>query len=225
MNQKLFFEETGKEKEYVDWWLEKQKQRRDETLTMHNLTFQVSKEVFSPSTETTHSVEVLLKHFPEVNNKRVLEIGTGCGVLALYAAENGASEVIATDIFPAALENAEQNVELRNQKDIVQVVNTDRFEDLSGTFDVIIMNIIFADQPEDESEAANERTESLTLHRRLLGAAEKMLPTDGIIYLGFGSFGDIKTLQTLMNESGLMVDCVTEEKFEVNWYSITLKKA
>ncbi len=101
---------TGSEERYKQWWIEKTRQQVAQMLAVQGLTFAVAKDVFSPSTTTTYSVDLLLRNFPDVTDKRVLDIGTGCGVLALRAAARGAKEVIATDVSSAALDNATQNV-------------------------------------------------------------------------------------------------------------------
>ncbi|MEI7530240.1 MAG: 50S ribosomal protein L11 methyltransferase, partial [Elusimicrobiota bacterium] len=56
------------------------------------------------------SILSFMKEFPQVfKGKTVLDIGTGCGIIALYAAKLGAARVIATDIDPLAVENAALN--------------------------------------------------------------------------------------------------------------------
>lgn len=214
---------TGKEDRYSDWWIEQQKTRTDETLTMHGLTFFVSHDVFSPDSSTTNSVDLLLRNFPDVKGKRVLDIGTGCGIFAMKAATLGATECIGTDVRAVSLENARKNMREANLESTVHVVENERFEDLQGTFDVIIMNIIFAESPIDATQIDELGKQSLSLHRRLFSALPRMLRPGGIVLLGFGSFGDVDTLQQLLNETPFEVTCITEEKFGVNWYAITVR--
>ena len=51
-------------------------------------------------------------------NKNVLDLGTGTGILAILAKKKGAAEVIATDIDPQCIENAEENIELNGTEDV-----------------------------------------------------------------------------------------------------------
>jgi release factor glutamine methyltransferase len=71
---------------------------------------------------------------------RVLDVGTGTGVLALTAARSGAAEVTAVDRCPYAVLTARVNARLRRLP--VQVVRGDLLDDVRGeTFDVIVANV------------------------------------------------------------------------------------
>jgi len=65
--------------------------------------------VFSPQ-EAQNDVLPLMEENPELfSGKRVLEIGTGSGVISMYAAKLGAKKVVSTDINPTAVKNARLN--------------------------------------------------------------------------------------------------------------------
>jgi ribosomal protein L3 glutamine methyltransferase len=73
--------------------------------------------------------------------KRVLEIGTGCGCIAIACAlAFPDSEVLATDLSAAALEVARINVVRHGLQQRVQLMETDLFAGLDGHFDLIISN-------------------------------------------------------------------------------------
>ncbi|WP_158222590.1 methyltransferase [Rhodopirellula sp. MGV] len=93
------------------------------------------------------SLRKLIREDSIAQGRRVLEIGTGTGVIALTCAEHGAKQVIATDINPAAVANArynaanldlEQNLEIRQ----VDEATPGAFSVLQGEprFDLIISN-------------------------------------------------------------------------------------
>lgn len=219
---KLSLSTTGYENEYTNWWMEKQKESRDEYIEIGGMRLFVSHDVFSPKPDNTNSVDLILRNFPDVKGKRVLDIGTGIGVLAIKAARDGAKEVVATDVTEVALKNAMRNVESTKMTGIVKITDQERFEDLEGSFDVIIMNIIFAHSPEDVKTKEKVRVESLGLHRRLIDALPTLLSPDGVVVLGFASFGDIDALIGILNDGSLDVRIVSEEKFRVNWYVIEI---
>lgn len=50
-------------------------------------------------------------------NRRVIDVGTGSGVLAIAAASLGARDVEAFDLDPDAIESARENVELNSRRD------------------------------------------------------------------------------------------------------------
>jgi methylase of polypeptide subunit release factors len=66
--------------------------------------------MFFSDPEMTNSTSLLLKHLPDVCGKSVLDIGTGTGILAIYAAQHGAARVTAVDVDQDALTNAAENV-------------------------------------------------------------------------------------------------------------------
>jgi ribosomal protein L11 methyltransferase len=74
---------------------------------------------------------------------RVLDVGTGSGILAIAAARLGASLVRAVDLDGVALEAARANVAANGLGEVVQVRHGDA-ADLpeQGSFDVVVANII-----------------------------------------------------------------------------------
>jgi ribosomal protein L11 methyltransferase len=71
---------------------------------------------------------------------RVLDVGTGSGVLALAAARLGATHVEAVDIAPDAVEAASGNADRNGVADRVHPSLTP-IEDVAGEFDVVVANI------------------------------------------------------------------------------------
>jgi len=91
-------------------------------------------DVYSPGEDS-----ILLAE--EINpnpDDRVLDVGTGTGFLALKAAKR-AKYVLAMDINEKAVECARTNAEL-NGLDNIQVLKSDLFERVEGTFELILFN-------------------------------------------------------------------------------------
>ena len=89
--------------------------------------------------------ELIKKQFqPWVNLSsinRVLEIGTGSGCIALSIAKAFPNiEVVATDISERALEVADKNVSQLGLENNVDIIHSDLFSKVMGTFDLIISN-------------------------------------------------------------------------------------
>ena len=76
-----------------------------------------------------------------MSGDRVLDVGTGSGILSIAAVKLGASEVMAVDIEAAAIENARANCIL-NGVDIKVVLGQYSVDRVSGVFDVGVANII-----------------------------------------------------------------------------------
>jgi len=84
----------------------------------------------------------LLSSTAFVANKRIADVGSGCGVGAIAAKLAGASEVVACDNDPDALMVARANADL-NQ---VQLSYAGDVAELSGTFDLVLMADVLYDK-------------------------------------------------------------------------------
>ena len=109
------------------------------TIFYADLSFEVSEEVYKPAEDTFLIADKLDQVIDEGDT--VLDIGTGCGILAVIAAKK-ASEVVATDINPHAVECAKRNANTKRTANKVEVRLGDLFEPVSKTekFDVILFN-------------------------------------------------------------------------------------
>jgi methylase of polypeptide subunit release factors len=94
----------------------------------------------------------LMKNNPELfKGKRVMEIGTGSGIISLMAAKHGATKVVSTDINPAAIQSVTTNAEALGYGDIIEA-RLVSLDDMSAfavikegeQFDVIVSNPPFA---------------------------------------------------------------------------------
>ena len=72
---------------------------------------------------------------------RVLDVGTGTGILAIAAARWGAREVVAVDTDPAAVENAEENVQRNGAAARARVLRGSA-QDAPGAFEVAVANLL-----------------------------------------------------------------------------------
>jgi release factor glutamine methyltransferase len=84
--------------------------------------------------------------------ERVLDIGAGCGILGVVAAEK-ASEVVMVDVNPFAVRCAKENAGRNGVRGKVYYVQGDLFTPLRGAreFDVVLFNAPYL--PVDEGEA------------------------------------------------------------------------
>ena len=91
--------------------------------------------------ETTRMIITQLLQIP-IKTKRVLDCGTGTGILALTASKLGAKECVGYDIDEWSVENAKHNAVL-NGVDNMEVLfgNSQVINHISGMFDIVLANI------------------------------------------------------------------------------------
>jgi ribosomal protein L11 methyltransferase len=76
------------------------------------------------------------------DGKEVADIGTGSGILAIAAAKLSANKVVATDIDKTVIPIARENARINGVEEKIEVVEGDAFGSLSGSYDVIVVNIL-----------------------------------------------------------------------------------
>ncbi len=86
--------------------------------------------------------------------ERVLDIGTGTGILAIAAAKLGASEVIAIDIDPIAVRCSNENIARNGVAEVVTSLKGDLLKGVDGSFDIILANILAGPVIEISAKAA-----------------------------------------------------------------------
>lgn len=92
--------------------------------------------------ETTQACAKLICKYKNEHTK-LLDIGTGSGILAIIGGMLGAKDIVATDIDPVAVETAKINIEKNGYSEICDVRCGDLLECIKDeTFDMITANII-----------------------------------------------------------------------------------
>ncbi len=118
---------------------------------------------------------------------RVLDIGTGSGLLAMMAARAGAAEVIACEMNPAIAENAEEIVRQNGYANRVRVItkhSNDLTEaDLGGRVDLIVSEIVSNDLLSQNILPVHERAV-----RQLLKPGGKVIPARGTVRVALAEY-------------------------------------
>ena len=139
--------------------------------------------------------------YPELVH-RALDLCTGSGCLAIQmAAHYPAAQIDAVDISLDALEVAAVNVEDYGLQERIQLVHTDLFEGLEGTYDLIVSNPPYVDAesvdalPEEylhEPELAlGSGEDGLDATREILLQAAKFLNPRGVLLVEIGHNRDV----------------------------------
>jgi release factor glutamine methyltransferase len=105
-------------------------------------TFLCDKRALIPRPETEQLVELLISEFQSAHNFRVLDVGTGSGVIVLtLAKEFPEAEIFAVDISEDALALARENAERLDLNQRVRFKKSNLLRDIEGTFDLIVANL------------------------------------------------------------------------------------
>jgi len=91
--------------------------------------------------QTTSSCLELMESMAELNAARILDLGSGTGILAIAALKLGAKAAVCVDIEARAVETARTNCALNDIEDHITHI-TGTLEEIKDTgFDVILANI------------------------------------------------------------------------------------
>jgi release factor glutamine methyltransferase len=176
--------------------------------------FAVTPAVLIPRPETEHLVEAALAMLPQptdIRPLRILDIGTGSGILAItLALELPHATVTATDISPAALAVAQQNAHAQGAdrirftlSDLFAAVDDQRFDCIVSNPPYVATSELLEPQVRDYEPAAAlyAGDDGLAIYRRLIPQAHTHLEPGGHLLLEIGH-GQRDALQHLLAQTG-----------------------
>jgi len=112
-----------------------------------------ARQAFGTGTHATTRMMVAMLAATELEGKRVLDCGTGTGILAIVALKGGARQAVGYDIDEWSTDNARQNAVLNDvdERSSILLGDASVLHDVDGSFDVVLANInrniLLADMP------------------------------------------------------------------------------
>ena len=190
------------------------------TFHYNGLTIGLHPEVYEPAEDTFQLLDAIkVKKYDSV-----LEIGTGCGIIALECSRRG-TNVVCTDINPHAVEITKSNY-LKNklllngkidvrQGDLFSAVKSDE------KFDVIVFNPPYLPTKSDEhvggsgwfDVATDGGKDGLFFTKKFVLNVSKYLYPGGKAYFVFSSLSDKKKLDKYLFKSKLKTEVVLSHWF------------
>lgn len=175
--------------------------------------YQIHPQVYQPAEDT-----YLLADNLQVNRmSKILEIGTGTGIIAIIAAKR-ASKVIATDINPHAIDCAVKNI-ITNKTYNVELRKGNLFEPVEGEkFDLILFNTPYLpsstdEKSDDELDAAwNGGLDGREVIDRFLEEVTDYLNPDGKVQMVQSSLSDNKKTLKKFEDLGFKASITACEK-------------
>lgn len=125
--------------------------------------FQVSPDVLIPRPDTELLIELSLKLIPKNEAVKIIDLGTGSGIIAVtLAAERPHAQISATDLSPAALRIAQLNADKHHLNNI-QFYSSDWFADIPDTkFNLVISNPPYIAEDDSHLQQGDVRFEPQT---------------------------------------------------------------
>ena len=177
------------------------------------------RDVYEPAADT----ELLVKSIRLREGERVLEIGTGTGVVAIHCAKHGC-RVTATDVVAEALELARENA---NQNTVeVDLREGDMFDPVQGRFDIIIFNPPYLPTaPEDLTNSPLDKAldggpDGTLVTIRFLEQLREYLADDGRAYIVVSSLQDGDRLDGVLHRQQFVARKRGSEKFAFETISV-----
>lgn len=203
----------------LDEWSDLINHKRHE-LTFDDISLIVEDGVFTPNPKITYTPWMIIENLPDLNSKKIADVGTGTGIIAITASKRGAKEVIATDIDDKAIANAKLNVRNNNVENKVTVLKADLLDGIDEKFDYIFANLPM------KSDVWGEKGVTVSsITQRFVESVKPKLNNGGEIYIPWGSFAEEErgALENLLKQNGLTFELHKKELLGYTWYLYKVK--
>ncbi len=173
--------------------------------------FLCDKRALVPRPETEQLVELLQSKI-ENRNSKILDVGTGSGVIALsLAAKFPEAKVTATDVADDALALARENADRHGLTSRVEFLRSDLLDSVTAGYDLIVANLPYVAETDRATLSREVRHDPETalfggergdeIVRKLIEAAPPHLAPGGLLALelGLGQGDDLAALMAEKN--------------------------
>ncbi len=159
------------------------------------------------------STKLLLEYISkkDLNNKTVLELGAGSGLISIYCATQNA-KVTASDINPTAIKNIIKNSELNNVQ--LEVIESDLFDNIvMRKFDYIIVNPpYFPKDPKNEKELAWFCGNDFQYFKKLFAQLNNYKTQETVVLMILSEDCDLQRIASIANDNHFSMSMVFQKK-------------
>jgi release factor glutamine methyltransferase len=197
--------------------------KRTRHVRVDDVELEVPPSVFHPGHFITSRMFASYLRRQDLSGKRVVEVGTGSGILAISAALAGASHVLALDINPNAVRAARMNANFNGVGAQSEARVSDLFSAVAADekFDVVISSPpSFAGEPADLADRAWFAGPGYSYLTGLFRSARSHLNDNGEMLLLLSSDTNIALLRSWAIEAGFSWQQVAEKSIWVESFVI-----
>jgi len=176
--------------------------------------FMVDEHVYEPAEDSF----LLAEKMTVEEDDAVLDMGTGCGILAVLAAEK-AKSVVAVDINPYAIECAIKNAEMNGARERIEFRHGDLFQPIKPNerFSLILFNAPYLpSEPDEERSWIGKAWAGGSNGRKVIDRfvmnAPNFLAAGGRIQLVQSSLSDVNRTIQMFSERSLQAMVVAQVK-------------
>lgn len=176
--------------------------------------FHVNEHVLIPRQDTEILVEEADREAKKTGAKRILDLctGSGCILLSLLKMNENRSGT-GSDLSEMALKTAKENRDLLGiQEERAEFLQSDLFEKIEGTYDMIVSNPPYIRTEEirklqdevrlhDPYEALDGKEDGLYFYRRIISEADRYFDHQGMLIFEIG-YDQAEDVRRLMEEAG-----------------------
>jgi len=181
-----------------------------------DIRFFLNEDVLIPRMETEEFIYEYLANKYDLNNKKVLDLCTGSGFIALSIKKLfPLADILATDISSKALEVARKNSSYNHLE--IELRKSDFFSQINDTFDFIISNPPYIEEtskdvcaPFEPEIALYSGKDGLDSYREIFSNLDKHLNKKGVAFFELEATNAIKT-QELFKQ-------ICKEEYEVSFF-------
>lgn len=156
--------------------------------------FVVDNYVFRPDNEINiNLIDYLLENKGIFENKTIIDMGCGSGILGIVMLMNGARDVFFVDLSPAAIENTRKNIKKFNLKNKAVIIKSDLFDKIKIKADVVIFNHpFFLDYIIEDLLLEKPKFRKATLIHNFFQKVRYFISYEGVIIMPYNHFAGIE---------------------------------
>lgn len=185
--------------------------RKKRVYNFKNISVVVPPGVFHPGFFFSTKLLISFLEKQDLKNKNFLEMGSGSGLVSIFAAKKNAN-VTACDISPLAVTSTQENAEKNHAA--ISVFQSDLFREIpSQQFDIIAVNPpYYKKHPASAAENAWYCGENLEYFHNFFQQVRVYMKPTSVIFMVLSDECDLGGIQAIADENGLRFELTLRER-------------